>query len=230
MVSVCMATKNGARYIRQQIDSILPQLSADDELVISDDASGDATSHIIDSYPDDRIRFFRHERPVGISKNFEFALKASAGEFIFLADQDDVWFPEKIPVMSSYLDNYDLVISDCMVADEDLQAQHPSFFLINNSGSGFIRNLFRNSYMGCCMAFKKEVLKKAIPFPNDIRVHDFWIGLIGEWHFRVHFIKRSLMYHRRHEANASTTGAKSNLPLHIRLMTRYNTIMNVVKR
>ena len=90
MISVCMATYNGEKYIQEQIDSILCQLSKDDELVISDDHSTDATCDIIKSYNDRRIKLFLNELAKGVTHNFENALLHSKGDIIFLADQDDV--------------------------------------------------------------------------------------------------------------------------------------------
>ena len=99
MTSVCMATYNGQKYLREQIESILCQLSANDELVISDDHSTDSTVDIIRSYGDSRIKMYANELTKGVTHNFENALNKSKGDIIFLADQDDVWLPNKISKM-----------------------------------------------------------------------------------------------------------------------------------
>src|SRR5687768_7806689 len=103
MISVCMATKNGETYIAEQLDSILPQLGATDELIISDDSSSDTTVKIIQSYNDHRIKLIQNHHLKGIARNFEISLQASKGDFIFLADQDDVWVDGKVKVMLNYL-------------------------------------------------------------------------------------------------------------------------------
>src|SRR5690606_37158197 len=113
MVSVCMATRNGASFLKEQIESILPQLNRDDEIVISDDCSGDDTLTVIRTFQDSRIRLLESRSEEGITRNFEASLKASRGDFIFLADQDDVWLPGKVTRMKQALKNYDLVMSDC---------------------------------------------------------------------------------------------------------------------
>jgi glycosyltransferase involved in cell wall biosynthesis len=228
MISVCMATKNGGRYIREQIDSILPNLTPFDELVISDDCSTDDTISIIKSYADSRIKLHCNGIEKGIAKNFEASLKLCAGDYIFLSDQDDVWMPGKIETMIKSLQLYDLVICDCNVADDVLALKHKSFFQLNNSGRGLLRNLIKNSYMGCCMAFRKSVLMRALPFPSDIPFHDIWIGLIGEMHFRVHFIPKSLVFHRRHSKNASTSADRSRNSLHHKVYNRYRIIRNLI--
>lgn len=228
MVSVCMATKNGAKYIREQLDSILVQLGPSDEIIISDDASTDETISVIESYRDKRIRLLKNKSSVGISRNFEISLNISKGEFIFLADQDDVWTDNKIEVMKKNLDHHDLVVSDCLLVDHSLQMKNQSFFAVNNSGKGLIRNILKNSYIGCCMAFNRKLLNHALPFPSDIPMHDFWIGMVGELHYKVIFITEVLVYHRRHGANASSTGNKSALSFFKKFESRYRIIKNLI--
>ena len=90
MVSVCMATYNGEKYIKEQIDSILSEIKENDEIVISDDNSTDCTVEIIKSYNDDRIKLY-HSNARNFKKNFENARNKAKGDIIFLSDQDDVW-------------------------------------------------------------------------------------------------------------------------------------------
>lgn len=230
MVSVCMATKDGGRFIKEQLDSILPQLAASDEVIISDDCSTDNTVEIIQSYNDFRLKLYQNDREKGIPKNFERTLQLSRGDFIFLADQDDVWLPEKISVMLKYLTHYDLVISDCWLINDSLHEKRASFFDLNNSGKGLIKNIVRNSYMGCCMAFNRILLNRALPFPDDIPIHDYWIGLIGELYYKNKFIPEILIYHRRHSSNASSTGRLSSFSLQQKIAARFNIMKNLFLR
>ncbi|MEO5602538.1 MAG: glycosyltransferase family 2 protein [Cyclobacteriaceae bacterium] len=227
MVSVCMATKNGGMFIREQLDSILPQLGEEDEIVISDDFSSDDTVDIIKSFKDHRIRILESQVARGISSNFEASLTLSAGDYIFLADQDDVWLPGKVNKMLEALSHYDLVMSDCRLVDDSLQVTKSSFYNLNNSGSGLLKNLFKNSYMGCCMAFTKRLKDRALPFPYDIPIHDFWIGLIGEVYYKVHFMKDTLVLHRRHDTNASTSGEISDQSWQEKFGNRLNLVKNL---
>lgn len=221
-VSVCMATHNGERFLRQQIDSILPQLSSPDELVISDDHSTDGLPLILGSYHDPRIRVLPPKHFGDPTRNFEYALTHSSMEFIFLADQDDVWHPEKINIMREKLDEVDLVICDCRLTDQRLNTISPSFFKTNRSRPGLLKNLLKSSYMGCCMAFRREVLEKALPFPDAILFHDQWIGLVAERHFSIAFIPHILVDHRRHLTNYSSTGAQSRNSLKKKLRLRFH--------
>jgi glycosyltransferase involved in cell wall biosynthesis len=222
-----MATRNGATFLKEQLNSILMQLNAEDELVISDDCSSDNTVKIIQSYNDPRIKLLQQHHSVGISKNFEISLTASQGQYIFLADQDDVWHASKKTTMLHYLQKYDLVISDCLIVDEFLKPRHHSFHSLNRSGKGFLKNLFKNSYMGCCMAFHRDLMKRALPFPADIPMYDQWIGMVGELYFKVHFANEVLVYHRRHTSNATTTGRSTKLSFSRRFTDRYKIIKNI---
>lgn len=229
MISVCMAVQNGANYIAEQIDSILIQLSADDELIISDDHSTDNTLDIVRGYSDSRIRIFSSSR-YGVTANFELALSRSLGDIVFLADQDDVWHPNKIATMVSHFNEHDVVVCDCVLVDDNRNVIHGSFFEVNKSGSGFLRNLISNSYMGCCMAFKRNVLSKALPFPGDTAIHDFWIGMVAETHFKPLFLKKVLVDKRIHKANATTSGRASVTPHMKRVTQRYQLVRNLISR
>lgn len=227
MTSVCMATKNGATFLKEQLDSILAQLKKEDEVIISDDCSSDDTLTVIRAFQDPRIRLLENRSEKGITKNFEASLRASRGDFIFLADQDDVWLPNKVDRMEGALKDFDLVISDCTLVDDNLQIRSESFFELNKSGKGLLRNLLKNSYMGCCMAFNRKVKDEALPFPSDIPVHDFWIGLVAEMHFNICFMPEALVLHRRHEANASTSGSRSRQPINRKIAHRIRMIKNL---
>jgi glycosyltransferase involved in cell wall biosynthesis len=229
MVSVCMAVKDGASYVGEQIDSILCQLGPGDELIVSDDHSRDSTIDVIRRFNDPRIKIHSSNR-VGIAHNFEVALSRSTGDFIFLADQDDIWYPEKLYTMLPHLSTYELVVCDCRLVDDGGDVIVGSFFELNRSGKGFVKNLISNSYMGCCMGFQRKILEKALPFPGNNVVHDFWIGMIAEAHYSSVFLKQPLVSHRLHGSNASTSGRRSNASPIKRVSQRYQLVRNLISR
>jgi glycosyltransferase involved in cell wall biosynthesis len=222
-----MAIKNGEPFLAAQIESILPQLKSDDELIISDDHSTDRSIELIQKFNDIRIKLFTNSGE-GLISNFENSLRKSSGRYIFLADQDDVWEPNKIEMMTRQLHAFDLVVCDCELVDEDLIQSNESFFELNGSRKGFVNNLIRNSYMGCCMAFHRKILDKALPFPKNLLVHDGWIGLVGELYFTKTFIKEKLVRHRKHKDNASFTGTKSKISFSNRINYRIRLILNLL--
>lgn len=227
-ISVCMAVRNGANFLKEQIVSILTQLGPYDELIISDDHSTDDSIKVAQSLQDKRIRIVRSDRR-GVAHAFEVSLESALGDYIFLADQDDIWAPNKVEVVLKHLVKHDLVVSDCIVVDEFLGTLEPSFQQAHRSRKGLIRNLIRNSYMGCCMAFRKELLQRVLPFPADIPVHDIWIGLVSEMHFRTVFIPDKLVYYRRHRSNASTTSAATSRSVTHRIKERIVLIKNLIE-
>jgi glycosyltransferase involved in cell wall biosynthesis len=206
MISVCMATYNGSLYIKEQIQSILEQLSDSDELIISDDGSIDGTLDIVESYEDHRI-ILVNGKGQGLIRNFENALTHANGDNIFLTDQDDIWLKGKVFLCNELLKSQkvSLVVTDCKVVDSSLNILSPSFFQLRQSGGGFLSNLAKNSYLGCCMAFKREVLERSLPFPERIPMHDWWLGLNSALTGKVVFLEQPLILYRRHGGNASST-------------------------
>lgn len=230
MISVCIATYNGARYIGEQLASILKQLSAEDEVVVSDDGSTDGTIDIVRSLNDRRIRIVDGPRRHSPTLNFEWALHNAKGEYIFLADQDDVWLEGKVTRCVEELQICDCVVSDARVTDSLLNTTSESLFQLMHVRRGRLSNLlWRNGYTGCCMAFKREVLNKALPFPTDIPMHDIWIGNVAAFCGSLHFINDRLLLFRRHDEAASCNGKGSTYSLWLKLSFRWHTLKNIVK-
>ncbi len=217
-ISVCMATYNGERHVEAQVASILAQLRPQDELVVSDDRSSDRTLELIRGFGDGRIRVLENPGR-GVTANFENALRHATGAYLFLSDQDDLWLEGKLPVTCEALESHALVVSDCRVADGDGRTLYESYFGLLGSGPGLARNFLRNSYLGCCMAFRRELLELALPIPAGV-AHDYWIGMLGELTGRPFFLRRALLVYRRHGANASYAAGKSERPLAARVGSR----------
>lgn len=205
MISVCMATYNGEQYISEQIDSILAQLTDDSELIISDDGSSDNTVKIIKSYKDERIRLI-HGPQNGVVKNFENAILHAKGEYIFLSDQDDVWMSNKVSTIMKCFENsrIECVLHDAIVVDGDRNEIMPSFFEWRKVKHGLLNNIVKNSYTGCCMAITKGLISKALPFPEGIEMHDWWLGLISEKTASSFFLDNKLILYRRHSNNTNS--------------------------
>lgn len=220
-ISVCMTSYNGSMYIEEQVDSILSQLSSEDELIISDDGSADNTIALIRGYMDKRIKVYTNNFKNHIL-NFEFVLSKATGDYIFLSDQDDIWLPNKVSVMLSYLSTYDLVCSDCFVVDSNCDIIKDSFCDKDTKEcKGFIKNLIHNHYLGCCMAFNNKILSKSLPFPKGLITHDTFIGLISEVSGNSVFINDKLIYFRRHDTNTSNTLKGSTLSFKQKIQYRY---------
>lgn len=199
-ISVALASYNGEKYIKEQIESILCNLSADDEVVVSDDGSTDNTLNIIKEINDSRVKIVKGPKQ-GVKKNFENAIRECDGRYIFLSDQDDIWKADKVEkVLKAFQETKSpVVIHDCEITDEALNVITSSFFEYRKSGPGIIKNFWKNTYIGCCMAFDAKFLKeKILPIPNDIEMHDQWIGILGDKFGKNVFLKEKLLQYRRH--------------------------------
>ncbi len=221
MISVCLATYNGEKYLREQIDSILCQLSENDELVISDDGSKDQTIDIIKSYNDKRIHLYQNQGEHGVVSNFENALSKASGDYIFLSDQDDVWMENKVETCIGLLNNFDLVVHNAKIVNGNCESIGKDFFSLRDSKGGFWTNIYKNRFVGCCMSFKRSLLNYVLPFPSKILWHDMWIGLIAEKHFKVYFTPTTLIMFRRHGDNTSQTAEKSNFSFGQKISYRF---------
>ncbi len=238
MISVCLATYNGLKFIKAQLESILVQLSDKDEIIVSDDQSTDETLDIIRSINDDRIKIYCHDKEfcssssAFVTKNFENALSHAKGDIIFLSDQDDVWLPNKVEIMTKYLENYDMVISDAYITDNRLNILYDTRFY---SGCSQTKNLLKayistHPYQGSCMAFKKRILAKALPFPKGVTSHDTWLGYIGSTFYKVKLIPEKLMFYRRHDSVVSITGEKSGKPILVKVRNRFKYLILLIMR
>lgn len=215
-ISVCIATYNGGRFIHEQLASILPQLSEGDEVIVSDDGSTDNTLDVVRGFDDSRIKIILHQKRKAkftidyATANFENALKHSSGDVIFLSDQDDVWMPTKVSTMLAALEGNDIVMSDCTVVDSKLNVIHPSYYSTQRPfKTSLVHNIIKPSFLGSCMAFRREILNRALPFPQYGVGHDLWLGLIGLRFYKFQFIQQPLICYRRHEQTV-TDGGKTN--------------------
>lgn len=208
MISVCMATYNGEKYIKEQLESILIQLGAEDEIIISDDGSTDNTISVVNSMNDKRIKLFYNHGKHGFTRNFENALRYAKGDYIFLSDQDDIWLDNKVSTIMEALQYYDFVTHDCITVDSKMNAISKSRFTDFNIKGGLFNHFIKSRFLGCCMAFDRKVLNACLPFPSrdDLVEHDIWIAAVAFRYFTYLLINEPLIYYRRHDTNASDGG------------------------
>lgn len=230
MISVCIATYNGATYIKRQLETIISQLSAEDEIVISDDGSTDGTLEIVQDMESPLIKIYHNTGSHGYTPNFENALAHAKGDIIFLSDQDDVWVENKVAVCLRYLETSDFVVSDAMLIDEKEEFLADSFYRIRKPYRTLTGNILKFGYLGCCMAFRRDILRIALPFPKKRRhcTHDNWLFLVAKTFFRVTIAEEKLIKYRRHSLNASSGGIKDETTLLFKVSYRIYLIWNLV--
>lgn len=215
-ISVCMATYNGEKYLKKQIDSILIQLQESDELVIVDDNSTDSTREIINSYSDHRIKIFFNEHNIGVNKNFEKAIINSHNKYIFLADQDDIWIAERTDIMVKELTKPKaLVVTGNMLFINGDGVPMPSSLKRLDSSDFDKKNkniwrifLGKAAYFGSAMAFSRDICNVVLPFPDFIESHDLWIVMAGiQCGGNIH-CDSNVLYRRIHSNNVSLRSRK----------------------
>lgn len=211
MVSVVLAAYKGEKYICEQVLSILSQLGENDELIISDDYPAGETRTVLSSVIDGDSRIKYVPGPGrGVIKNFEYGITLAQGDYIFLSDQDDKWLPEKVDtVKKAFEGGAVLVMHNSYITDGELNLSGETAFSVNGTKTGTLRNIIKNSYQGSCMAFDKKLKEKILPFPENLPMHDQWIGLCAEHCGRVVLLDECLMLYRRH--SETVTGGGSTL-------------------
>jgi len=232
MLSVCMATWNGGRWVREQLSSILEQLGPGDEVVVSDDRSTDDTLAVVGSFGDPRIRVIEGPAAGSAMRNFEHALRHARGELVALSDQDDVWFPGRVARIRERLaarrTPIHLVVLDAQVTDEAGRVTEESLFRRIGARPGLLRNVYDNTYVGACLAFSRELVELALPFPSGLPMHDMWLGLLAEIHGGVEFVPGPMMAYRRHPG-AQTNFRRAFIPV-TQIRRRLNLAFNLAGR
>ena len=237
MISVCIATYNGEKYLEEQLKSILIQLGPNDEVIISDDGSTDATLQIIEDFEDERIKVLHHQKSENAifkfdytTHNFEHALLHARGDYIFLSDQDDVWLPNKVECSLKALEHADLVVSDKIVVDGKLNVIMNSTFTNSRQSSKVWHNIKSPNNPGCCMAFKRSLCEHILPMPKSGVAQDTWIALLAGIYYNVNFINEPLILFRRHDNNVSASMGKSRDSIIYRIKYRVYTLWALLKK
>jgi len=224
-VSIALCTYNGERYIEEQLRSIFAQQTPVDEIVVSDDGSSDRTLQIVQRVAEQatgrnpEVRIHRGRR--GITKNFEYAVEQCRGDVIFLCDQDDVWERDKVAQLTSALDSDPgalLAFSDATLIDargarlgstqyRAARLGHRELALFGRTG-GLEILLSRSVVTGATVAFRRELLRWAIPF-HPKWLHDEWLAIVAAMFGRVIALPAALTRYRQHSANQLGIGGVS---------------------
>ena len=205
MRSVVLATCQGERFLLAQLEGILSQLSAEDEVIISDDDSTDGTLAVLRGISEPRVQVITNTRRVGYAANFERAIARARGEVVLFSDQDDIWLPNKVAELDSALRRADCVASDAIVVDEELRVLHDSFFRLREAHRFDDLSIFRKpKIVGATLACRRSYLQTLLPFPRGVP-HDFWITVNAAFDRKLEVLPTPLILYRRHDRAASVT-------------------------
>ena len=218
LVSVVICTYNGSLYVREQLDSILQQTHHNLEVVAGDDASTDDTFSILQHYAaqDPRVHIYRNEKNLGYNSNFSKACSMASGDFVAIADQDDIWEWDKLAVLVQAIEAHPryVLVHGISARFEEREKPHlRSLKKVNYLRGNDLRKFFMlNIISGHSMLFRKELLRQSLPFPPAV-YYDWWLAanacVIGE----ITAVERVLVWHRMHTSNA-TGAAKPVIPFY----------------
>lgn len=211
-IDILLATYNGEKYLREQIDSILEQTYENFNLIISDDGSHDQTINILKEYvaKDNRIKVFIQEKNLGYIKNFEFLLNQVESEYYMFSDQDDFWQKNKIEVSYNLIKSkkLDLVYCDLEVVDQNLNTINRSFWKYLKIEKKVRYDDYRTEYLyncvtGCTIISRKKYIEKVLPLPynSEFVPHDYWIALVIAINGKIGHVNEKLIKYRQHGNN-----------------------------
>lgn len=221
-IDILMATYNGEKYLREQIDSILEQSYTDFRLLISDDFSTDSTRDILNEYveKDSRVIVFLQSKNLGVVKNFEFLLQKVESEYFMFSDQDDIWQKDKTKKSMELMEKTasDLVYTNLEVVDQDLKLVHKSYWKLKGFEKKIkkynnFESLYLNNYItGCTMLVKSKWIEQVLPLPNKSKyiLHDYWIALIISKFGKMSYIEEPQVRYRQHIDNRIGSKRKSD--------------------
>jgi glycosyltransferase involved in cell wall biosynthesis len=226
-VQVLLATYNGERFLREQIDSILAQTLPGVSILARDDGSNDSTPQILEDYgrrSPDRFRILPTVTPTGSARdNFLALLHASEAPYIAFADQDDVWLPQKLERQMNAMHGLEqrygtstplLVFSDLRVVSDDLTSIAPSFWSHRRIRPHNIHRLGRllmeNVVTGCTALLNAPLVSLARSMPQTAVMHDWWVALLASTLGRSSYLDQQFVLYRQHENNV--IGASNSAP------------------
>lgn len=214
-ISVALGAYNGAKFLPEQLESFLAQTRLPDELVVGDDCSTDETAAIVEKFAETApfpVRLEINRKNSGSTKNFERAILRCTGNLIFLADQDDVWLPEKIErIEAEFEKNTEtaLVFSDAELVDESLAPLGQNLWDFTfpkemrkaaRKGKMLEVLIKQATVTGATTAFRSGFREIFAPIPTDVPnlIHDEWIALVIASQGKVAFIEEPLIKYRQH--------------------------------
>ncbi len=220
LISVALSTYNGARFLKEQLDSIVRQTYSNLEIVIVDDASSDDTFAILEAYQaqDVRIRLLRNRYNIGFLRSFERALSACTGDFIALADQDDIWLEHKLESLYQDIGDNLLIYSGVSLIDAQGAKLEGIFPALNRlQGACSLSLVMGNCIIGHACLIRRDLLALALPFPRGIAVHDQWLGIVAGASGRLKASDQILSLYRKHDSNVMLSSKrKRKVPRYVK--------------
>ena len=213
-ISVAMATFNGADYIREQIISILAQDTKPIEIIIVDDASNDSTMDILQNLAIKHsiIKIHINEINLGHVAAFKQAVSKCTGRYIALSDQDDIWERNKLTLTLRHLSRIESDDIPCMVYSDlsmmtssgyKLRSSFWRYYKLRPHKCRFYSLFFGNMITGCTTLFNRSMAIELLSMPENILMHDHWMGLIAYGFGKAIALKTPLVRYRCHDKSVT---------------------------
>lgn len=223
-ISIALCTYNGAKYLKEQLESIMQQTVLPDEMIICDDGSVDETLEIIEEFKKGvkfKLNIYHNEKTLGSTKNFEKAIKLCKEDIIVLCDQDDIWLPHKLEETKNvFISNpkAGYVFTNGILIDEKSNCLDKTLWSclsfnkeekdkFNASTLNQIKILFkRNVVTGATMAFRKNIVDNVLPISKDW-IHDAWVAFFSSSiGYKGLLIDKNLIKYRVHKKQVCGIG------------------------
>lgn len=204
-ISIAMATFNGARWLEAQLSSFAAQTRLPDELVVTDDGSTDDTAAVVAAFAAGApfpVRFTINPERLGFNGNFARAIALTHGNVVFISDQDDLWYPDKIAQIAALIEG----TPDCLCVVNDQAIADATGRVTGGTVLSNVRAMGRpDSWYGpgCCTAFSRRLMPVLEPMPGDIVAYDHWINALADAIGVRRIVEAPLQLYRRHDSNAS---------------------------
>ena len=218
-IIILLATYNGSKYLKEQLDSICSQSYKNFEIIARDDGSSDNTLDILKSYD---VKTLETKQNLGAKGSFsvllEYVVNNSDAEYFMFCDQDDIWEKDKVEntfakmklMEKQYSKTPILIHTDLKVVDEELNTLSNSMWEyenINPKLNTLNRLLMQNTITGCTVLINRKLAELALPVASEAIMHDWWLGLVASSFGKIGFLNESTIKYRQHSSN--DTGAKS---------------------
>lgn len=213
-VHIVMASYNGEKYLKEQMDSLLAQTYQNITIEVCDDGSSDHTCDIAAQYcsRDPRITLHKNGENKGYVRNFLEGMRRSSADYVMLCDQDDIWDRDKVEVTLRAMEQAEkdgrdrplMVFTDAVNFDSDTGKELGRFHEnshLNTKRLDTAHLFMENKVIGCTVMVNQKVVSYLAEIPKGIRVHDWWLALICSHFGKIIYLDRPTLRYRQHGGN-----------------------------
>lgn len=216
-IAILMATFNGEKYLKEQLESIINQTNKNFDLFVRDDGSTDNTVSILNEYNNNYTNIHLIKKIndtkgqlANFSNLYKYVTKLNKYDYIMFSDQDDIWMPDKISnsinEIKPYYNNPTLLYTNYMNYDQNTGKKTIAY--PKHYDEDFEAIFVQNWLMGCTMVLNRKIIDLINEIPVDVDNHDYWVALVAALHNNIVYLEKITMIHRLHNYNVTTRASK----------------------